>query len=230
MKKLFFMLIAMVTIVAFAAVADADDLGVQIIGSQSNAMETLTLDDMKTGQIYSIDGYGILEPKSFSVVDSFAQYQKGKAGDNRTGTGSMDASHAFIKPDAVSFYMSMEWKDSGESADFLWLVMDITNLQKTSKSYIQESAVKVVFNDDYEFSGWVRQFNYDYNTFVHRREKDRFASPAVLDPSDEEPIGMLYAGSYVFGCTVPNYVLQGKEPLRMEIKIGDNELTYNIRK
>lgn len=230
MKKLFLMLVAMAAIVAFAAVAGADDLGVQIIGSQSGAMETLSLDDLKTGQVYSIDGYGVLEPKSFSVVDSFAQYQKGNAGNNRTGTGSMDSSRVFIKPGAVSFYMSMEWKDSGESADFLWLVMDITNLQKVSKSFIQESAVKVVFKDDYEFGGWVRQFNYDYNTLVHRIEKEGFASPAVLDPSDEEPIGMLYAGSYVFGCTLPNYVFQGSEPLRMEIKLGDNELTYHIRK
>ena len=53
---------------------------------------------------------------------------------------------------------------------------------------------------------------------------------SVLDPEDAELTSMMYTCHIVFGCTLPNAVVQGKEPLRMEIKLGDNDLTYHIRK
>ena len=41
---------------------------------------------------------------------------------------------------------------------------------------------------------------------------------------------MMYTGIFVFGCTLPNSVVESKAPLRIEINLGGNELTYNIRK
>ena len=233
--KRFFILVVIVAIFASMAVASAEDLGVQVIGGQNKTTETLSLDDMKIEEIYLIDGYASIAPKSFTIVDCFAQYAKGQAGNNEIKFQSNIKKNptrvACDTRDSGDYFSQMQWQESGQSADFLWLVMDITNLEKIDVCYLQESSVKVIYNDDYEFGGWLRQFNYDYNTFVHRYVWDKpFASPAVMDPADEEAIGMLYTGSYVFGCTLPSYVLEGKEPLRMEIKLGENDLTYHIRK
>lgn len=234
MKKLFILVIA-IMMLASMTVASAEDLGVQVIGGQTGSMETLSLDNMKIEETYSIDGYASIAPKSFTVVDCFAQYAKGQAGNNEIKFQGYIKDNptrvACDTKDSGDYFSQMSWQESGQSADFLWLVMDITNLQKADVSYLQEASVKVIYNDDYEFGGWIRQFNYDYNTFVHRYVWDKpFASPAVIDPADEEVIGMLYTGSYAFGCTLPSYVLEGKEPLRMEIKLGENDLTYHIRK
>lgn len=234
MKKTFVFVMVLV-LLALATAAGAEDLAITVLGGANTEMETVSLDDMKVEGEYFIDGYASITVKSFSVVDCFAQYAKGQAGNNDIQfQGNIKGNTVRVAcdtKDTGNYFSQMSWKDSGTSADFLWLVMDITNMQKTDISFMQEASVKVVFDDDYEFGGWVRQFNYDYNTFVHRYVWDKpFASPAVIDPLDEEPIDMLYTGSYAFGCTVPMYVLESKKPLRMEIVLGDNELTYHVRK
>ena len=125
----------------------------------------------------------------------------------------------------------MYWNDSGTSADFAWLIINITNMQKQEAFFLKDASVKVVFNDDYEYAGWIRQFNYDYNKAVFRADYDGvYANAAVLDPANEEAVGMLYTGTYAIGCTLPNVVVEGKAPLRVIITLGANELTYNIRK
>ena len=40
----------------------------------------------------------------------------------------------------------------------------------------------------------------------------------------------MYPKRYAFGCTLPNAVVSSKKPLRMEITIDGNEITYNIRR
>ena len=52
----------------------------------------------------------------------------------------------------------------------------------------------------------------------------------VIDPADNFEIDPMYSGHYVFGCTLPNAVVNSEKPLRMVITIDGNELTYNIRK
>ena len=52
----------------------------------------------------------------------------------------------------------------------------------------------------------------------------------VVNPADQFLIDPMYAGHYVFGCTLPNAIINSTAPLRMEIRLGENELTYNIRK
>lgn len=233
MKKL---IVALMLMLLTCGVAFADgDLGIQIIGNTSKSTAAVSLDDMQLGQEYIIDGYAGIVPESYGFVDCYAQYAKGEAGNNKTEFQSYilynSTRVACDARDSGYYYSKMSWQESGRNADFAWLVLEITNRQKHEVNLMKEATVKVIFEDDYEFTGWTRQFNFDYNTFVHRYVWDYpFASPAVLNPADEMALGMLYTNTYVFGCTLPNAVVEGKEPLRMEITLGDNVLTYHIRK
>lgn len=234
--KRFFVLAIIVAIFASMAVASAEDLGVQVIGGNDSETEIVNLDDTKIGATYKIDGYAEVELVSYGFVDSFAQYEKDRAGDNSMNTFSNLYSKRTSQPGscvdaADGVFTKMYWNDSGTTADFAWLVINITNLQKQEIAYIKEASVKVIFDDEYEYGGWVRQFNYDYNTEVFRASYEGvYAKTATLDPANEEPVGMLYTGNYAFGCTLPNAVVESKHPLRMVIMLGGNEITYNIRK
>ncbi len=221
----------------------ADDLGVQIIGGENPAMETLNLDDMQLGQSYRIEGYAIVNPVSFDFFDCFAQYMEGMAGDTSHGDSYSDDSSLVFFDNGSWYHPNVYWNDSGSNAEFAWLLMDVTNLRKTDVKFMEEITVKVVFDDEYEYAGWVRQLNHDYRTTVYRKNHDgdfytaapyedetRVYADFAIDPANEESIGQMYTGNYVIGCTLPNAVVNGSEPLRIEIQMGENELTYNIRK
>ena len=117
--------------------------------------------------------------------------------------------------------------------------MDVTNRQKKAVNFIEEASVKIIYQDEYEFTGWVRQIDPDvmsksetnYGTSRLNGDKNDYPNVVVLNPAKTHPIDMMYTGHYVFGCTIPNFVVEDKKsPLRMEIKLGDSELTYHIIK
>ena len=216
----------------------AEDLQVQIIGGEDVPQATLDLDDMQLGQTYEIDGYARIMPVSFEYKDIFPQYSAGNAGNNEyrnrrdheNVTGKVCYSNSYYVP----YYYEIYWQNSGTNADFAWLLMDVTNMQKEPTSFMQETSVKVVFDEEYEYAGWVRQFNYDYDSTREIEGEEGVETygsfiRAALDPADEQPIDMVYTGHYVFGCTLPTAVVNGSEPLSMVIDLGGNELTYNIR-
>lgn len=107
---------------------------------------------------------------------------------------------------------------SGEEADYLVFNVDILNTTLSDINYLSDFEVKVIADDTYEFAGWAYQYDFDKNKTVVISEEDFFA------------ISPMYTGHYVFGCTLPNAVVEGKTPLRMEIKLMGNEITYNVRK
>lgn len=235
MKKLIALFAALALMAGFAC---AEDLQVQIIGGEDVPQATLDLDDMQLGQTYEIDGYARIMPVSFEYKDIFPQYGLDVFGENTEG---QDYQH----PDGNvagkvfwggggRYYLNIYWQKSGTNADFAWLLMDITNMQQSSVNFIEDATVKVVFDEEYEYAGWVRQFNYDYDTTraVEGQENvENYGTliRAALDPANEQPIDMVYTGHYVFGCTLPTAVVNGSEPLSMVIDLGGNELTYNIR-
>ena len=234
MKKLFALVLACLLLMSGAALAE--DLGVQLLDTTQGNMEVMSLDDMQLETEYKIDGYAKVIPRTFAFVDSFSQYAKDRAGDNAAeglhNAGSDRVIGYVYDGDGwADYFQHIYWNESGELAEFAWLTMDLVNLQKTDIAYFDQIQVKAVFDDEYEFGGWVRQMNYNYNQFVYRRYYDKpYAPIAVLDPENEETVGMLYTGSFVIGCTLPNQVIEGKEPLRLEITLGGNDLTYHIRK
>ena len=110
------------------------------------------------------------------------------------------------------------WVYSGEEADFLYFRLDILNTTLKNRDYLADVQIKAVYDDRFEFAGWYGQFNYD-------RGKDE-----MLKKDEQYAIEPLYAGHYVFGCTLPNAAVNGKKELRLEIRIDGNELTYYVRK
>lgn len=236
MKKIF-ALILMVMIMASLTAANAEDLGVQIIGGPNmNNNEPLSFDDIKMEKKYKIDGYATVTPISFEFVNMFAQWNDGQAG-SATTNNYRDSSVVYIEnPSDGNWHYYLKncgFRESGNEADFAWLKIDVLNLKKIDASYLGEITVKVVYDEEYEYGGWVRQFYFDYNnTEIFRYNyQTAIGWPACMGTADEKPIGMMYSGHYVCGCTLPNFVIADKSaPLRMIINIGGNELTYNIRK
>lgn len=111
-----------------------------------------------------------------------------------------------------------QWITSGKEADFAILRMDITNTTLKAKDFLSDVSVKVVFDDTYEYAGWCYQSDYDW-------DKDY-----AINPQGQFVIEPMYQGHYMFGCTLPNAVVNSKKPLQMLITIDGNEITYNIRK
>lgn len=232
MKK-FIAIFLMVLLVLTASAALAEDLGIQVIGGPNTESIPMSLDDMQLGQEYTIDGYAKIEPVEYLVIDWFGQFNKdANYSSTETKYASYDSRVYYESKYYNSFYTDATWRESGTNAEFVWLKLDVTNIQKTSVPFMKEITVKAVYADEYEFAGWVRQINYDYNGICYRYGVDtRGGGTVVLNPDNEEAIDMMYTGTYVIGCTLPNSVFEDESsPLRIEISMGGNELTYNIRK
>ena len=124
------------------------------------------------------------------------------------------------------YYNQIDRKSTGVTAEFAMLYIDVTSRQQEPVDFTKNVSVKVIYDDEFEYAGWVRQFNYDYDTADREGKLIR----AAIDPENTELIDMMYTGHYVFGCTLPNAVVADEGPLRMVIDLGGNEITYHIRK
>ena len=210
MKKLISVALVFVMFVTYASITYAGDMGVQIIGGQETETEPVSLDDIKLGVEVTIDGYGRLTPIAYTVQDTLGFYAQGRS----------EPSNDW-------------WYRSGQEADYVILKMDIVNLAMRDKNFLENVEIKAIYNDKYEYGGWAYQFNYDnkisdwspYGEY-NKKQNMEFA----IAEADIFPIGSMYQGHYCFGATLPNAVVNAKEPLRMIITIDGNEITYNIRK
>lgn len=212
MKKILSVLLVLSMLLS-ASAALAEGMGVQVIGGPAVEVEPVSLDDIKLNVDVEIDGYAVILPTAFSFTDTLGHYREGE-----TELG-WDADSRLFK--------------SGNDAEFAILRMDLTNLGVSAKSFLTNAEVKVVYDDKYEYAGWFYQYNYDNkvrNDSNYGVASNKQNTEFVIMPSDFFEIGPMYAGHYVFGCTLPNAVIDSKAPLRMEITIDGNEITYNIRK
>ena len=242
MKKLFTLMLAIILLLSAAPVY-AEDLGIVMIGPGTQIIPD-SIDDMKLGTAYTLDGYATVKPLEFLTVDYFAQFGEKEDYGIKSNCYSSDwsiwmvASYSTSKfENGSGYFIDAQWKESGTSAQFFWLTIDITNRQHKAVNFIDEASVKVVYQDEYEFIGWIRQIDpdvmsksqTDYGVSRKNSDKADYPNVIVLNPDKTHEIDMMYTGHYVFGCTVPNFVVEDKKsPLRMEIKLGDSELTYYI--
>ncbi|MBR6901042.1 MAG: hypothetical protein IKN30_03150 [Synergistaceae bacterium] len=219
MKKIF--IIALIVAVVFsAACAYADD-------------ETgMTFDNVTFGKAYKMKGYASVTLLGFKFVNMYAQWEDGKASPRITGW-SYNYPMVYVSKKSYEHYADCTFEDSGTDAEFAWLKVDVTNLQKQEVNLIRETKIKVIYDDEYEYDGWIRQFNYNYSkseVYSKNKEAGVIGWPVCLSPADEMAIQPMYKGHYAFGCTLPNFVVEDKDsPLRMEITMGENKLIYNIR-
>lgn len=109
---------------------------------------------------------------------------------------------------------------SGSEAEYLCLEVRILNTQKKAVNYMNMFGdITCDFGDGYQFGGWFRQCS-----------SDKEAASVYSSSSDSYDIGTLYAGRYAVVVTLPNQVVNSKEPLSVTFKIGENEFTYHHRK
>ena len=111
--------------------------------------------------------------------------------------------------------------------------MDITNTTTKSKDFLSSCGVKIIFDDIYEYAGWVYQVNYNNETYKDSyfgNDSDIQNFRWAINEADNFVIDPMYVGHYIFGCTVPNAVVESKNPLKMVITLDGNEITYNVRK
>lgn len=212
--------------------AHAEDLGIQVIGGPNAATQTQSLDDIQVGTTYTLDGFAKVTPVEYLVVDYFAQFNKDA--DYTNIPHGYGASHVYFESPIHTYddyCKDASWQDSGMNAEFIWLKLDITNLQKEPISFMKNIEVKVTYDGEYEFAGWVRQINYDYNIICYRYgSTTKGGATIVMNPANEEAINPMYTGTYVIGCTLPNSVFEDKAPLNIEIDIAGNQLTYQVKK
>ena len=107
---------------------------------------------------------------------------------------------------------------SGDGADFAMLNVSIINTALKSRSFARECEVKAVFDEVYEYAGWFMEA---------QPYKEGWYG---LNEADYAPVDPLYEGFYIFGCAVPNYVVNSTKPLQLIITVDGNEIIYNIRK
>ena len=208
MKKMVFVL-AMLFVVTSAFA----EMGVQVIGGPETVSEPVSLDDLKVNEEVEIPGWGKILISNVEIQDKLGHYGAG-----RKGVYTMDG---------AGYY------DSGKDAEFLVLYIDILNTALTDKNYLENATIKVVYDDVYEYGGWAYQRNYNNDTGTYYEidaDKDRQNTRWAINASDNFVVSPMYQGHYLFGCTLPNAVIDSKAPLRMEINLDGNEITYNIRK
>lgn len=213
MKKVFAMVLVLsMLLTAFAALAETDAMGVQVIGGPETETEPVSLDDLKLEVDAEIEGWGILNLTSYEEQDGLGYYRTGE-------TNVHD-------PDDDYYW-------SGKEAEFAVLYADILNTQIKDKNYLESATVKAVYDDVYEYAGWVYQRNYNNKTYKYDSlevDKGKQNTRWVINAADQFAISPMYQGHYIFGCTLPNAVIEGSAPLKLIITIDDNEITYNIRK
>lgn len=240
MKKAMVWLLGAGVILAAALPASAEDLEVQLIGGEDTAVGSASLDDVQLEQTYEIEGFAQIKPLSFQYIDFFPQYVSGMNGvndvekrDNIENPEKNVMYEEYWNDWDDCLYLNINWQETGKNAEFAWFLVDIVNEQKEPVNFIDEemAQVKIVYDDDYEYAGWVRQFNYDYDT-ERKSDLEEYGTfiRAAIQPDSAEAIDKMYTGHYAFGCTLPNAVVNSEEPLSMIITLGDSEITYNIRK
>lgn len=234
MKKILAMLLALSLLLGCSAAMA--EMGVQVIGGENTSTQPVSLDDVQLKSTVEIPGWGDITPLSFDVWDCVMVRKPGMLGT----ISCYDHSGSYIRPDGYDEYYCFKLKiecanhavdgypwwsedfvthyESGTQADFAFLTMDILNTTTGKVDFLKDCSVKVIFDDTVEYAGWSYQCDMDLNRCTWISSENNF----VIDP--------YYAGHYVFGCTLPNAVVNSKKPLRMEITIDGNEITYNIRK
>ncbi len=234
MKKILSMILVLSMLLA-ASAALAEGMGVQVIGGQDSSTQPVSLDDIQLEATVEIPGWGDITPLAYAVQDCVMVRKPGQLGRiwRYTGTGS-------DKPDGYDKYFEHNLKiecqfhtfddykywvedwithyESGTQAEYAFLGLDILNTTADRIDYLKDYSVKVIFDDRVEYAGWCYQCDMDLNRCTWLDSSNNF----VIDP--------YYVGHYVFGCTLPNSVINGKAPLRMVITLDGKEITYNIRK
>ena len=143
----------------------------------------------------------------------------GALDDLKIGVG-IDLGDRIYTPVKGGFYDGYRGMDgSGSQAEYLLLFVDVLNLAALKQSFFKEAQVVVTYTNqrgEYKYGGFVRQ-SYTNDDYYNKGQKDFWD----IDP--------LYTANYVFGCALPNFVVNTAGRIVMEITIGDTVMTWVYR-
>lgn len=117
------------------------------------------------------------------------------------------------------------WTDScyasGSESEYLRIRLFVLNTKKNAFNYLKVFGDVICdFGDGYQYAGWKRQElkYYDKEWILYEKADQSY------------DISPLYSGYFDVVVTLPNYVVESKEPLSVTFTIGENEFTINARK
>lgn len=199
----------LVLLLVFSSISTHAQNGMDVTAGESSSIQTnhLLIDDVKLEVDIIIDGYGKIFPYEFEYKDKIHQYK----GDD-------------------PWYNNLY--ESGAEAEYAILRMDITNTTTKPRDFLAACEVKAIFDNVFEYSGWFYQVNYNNKVSDHFEIEDKNKQNILwpIEPEDFYSIDPMYQGHYIFGCTLPNSVVNSKQPLYIVIAIDGNEIVYRIRK
>ena len=208
MKRL--LLVVMLFVMLWGIAAQAE--GIIILGGPEQSAEPVKLNDFKVGNTATLEGYAEVTFVKAEWAHKLQTY-------NKNMYKSLDS-----KGWAHSTYVN-----SGTAAIYLRLYLDILNLHMEPYDFYGDiTDVVCTYDEDYRFGGWVRQqrlvTSESYGTV--------YSVDTLLNEAVGVDVAMLYRGQYSILVTLPNDVYQramkeGKS-LRVDFKIGENEVTYNL--
>ena len=164
----------------------AEEKGVMLISSPGSNTEKGSLEDMKIDQEVKVDNFGKITITEVKQVD---EYKYG-------------------------MYSGDVWR-SGPEADYLYLKVNILNINKQPYDYLKKCTVTAHYDDGFIYKGSMEQFNW-------KNSKDYVSYFFPIDP--------MYYGHFGFFITLPNSVLEDTAPLKIIVKMDDVEFTYYVRK
>lgn len=226
-------------------VALGEDLGVRtggdaVIVEETEESSVCDIDNLIVDKTAYVDTRYEVSVAYFEREDAFLEQVQGHDPANFSNTfwynekqnsyASQTRSYhnvAWTYPDGNTVYFSdvqLVRHDSGSQADFICLGLAILNKSSAYIDLTQTATVNVIFRggtatgEPIEYTGWIRQCDPDKSLQY------------PVNPADNFAVGPYFTGYYLFGCTLPNAILENAGPLRMEVTIGDIVLTYHIRK
>ena len=167
--------------------------------------------ELKSGEEIEIPDYATIKVTEFKFTDKIYSHRAGY----KPSEGDI---FRFFNNEFEYGY------ESGEDSEFAIIYAEITNLDTNEKDFLKDCEVTGVYSDKYIYEGQGIQFNYDI-TNVH---VDAPTQEVALHPDDVFAIKPLYSGHYGFFSQVPNLVVENKEKLKIEIKIDNYTLEFDL--
>ncbi|MBQ8088732.1 MAG: hypothetical protein IJ234_10005, partial [Clostridia bacterium] len=204
MKRILGLICALTLVISLSAGAEGGWSFVQEAPSTAQSFEGIAL-----GDTVEIAQYGAFTPLEFSFEDQIGYYA---AGSGMVGAGE-------------------HYYESGDEAQYAVLRADIENTSAQAWNYLSDCSVRVT-DGATTYRGWSFQQNFANGIAAGSefgRDSERQNTRWVISASDNFPIAPGLQGHYVFGCSLPNNVVDANGALQMIVTLNGNELTYPIR-
>ena len=137
----------------------------------------------------------------------------------------------YYRPGSDRVGAAGDYYHSGADAEFAVLRVDIDNGSRTARNFLQDCEVRA-YDGVHTYGGWAFQQNFANGISAdlsYGRDSERQNIRWAISAEDVYDIAPSARGHYIFGCTLPNEVVEGEGPLWFEITMKEAKLAYHIR-